>query len=152
MTQRRTSLSKRLGDRKGFTLLELLTVVAIISILVTISVPIYRDVKKDAEMKVMEYNTRVISTVLQQYLNEEREDSGLSRSTVRGLMSSAIGDQENPLYGRIDGTNLDETWFTYINVNYGSQEYAGFGIEWEDYEAEYHLGQGVEISVIDEDE
>jgi len=123
-------------------------VVAIISILVMISVPIYRNVQKDAEKKVMEYNARVISTVLLQYLMEEREDAGLSRATVRGLMSSAIGDPENPLYGRIDGTNLDETWFTYINVNYTNQEYGGFGIEWGDYTAEYQLGQEIEVTDI----
>lgn len=152
MTLRRTSLSKRLRSRKGFTLLELLTVLSIISILVTISVPIYRDVREDAERKVMEYNTRVVSTVLLQYLSEERESRGLSRSTVRGLMSSAIGDEDNPLYGRIDGTNLDETWFTYININYRSQEYGGFGIECGDYIAEYRLGEGIEVTNIRDEE
>ncbi len=146
MTHKRTSLSERLGNRNGFTLLELLTVVAIISILVMISVPIYRNVQKDAEMKVMEYNTRVVATVLQQYLNEKRDDGELSRSTVRELMSSAIGDPENPLYGRIDGTNLDETWFTYINVNYRDQKYYGFGIEWGNYTAEYRLGEGIKMT------
>lgn len=107
MMPRKTSLSNRLRNRKGFTLLELLTVVAIISVLVTISVPIYHDVKRDAERKVLEYNTRVISNVLQQYMNEERELRGLSRSTVRDLMEFTLGDENNPLYGKIDGTNLE---------------------------------------------
>lgn len=145
MIRKRTSLSKRLRDQKGYTLLELLAVMAVLSVLVTISVPIYRNVRKDAEMKVMEYNARVISTVLQQYLNEERESAGLTRNTVRDLMGSAIGDPDHPLYGRIDGTNLDETWFTYININYQDQRYGGFGIEWENYTAEYRLGEGIEV-------
>ena len=141
MMRKRTSLN----NRHGFTLLELLTVVAIISILVTISVPIYRNVQKDAEKTVMEYNTKVISCVLRQYLDEQREEGNLSRSTVRGLLSAPIGDPENPLYGRIDGTNLKETWFTYVNVSYNSDGYGGFGIEWKHYTAEYSPGEGITV-------
>lgn len=151
MTRRKTSLNKRLRETKGYTLLELLAVLAILSVLVTISVPVYRNVRKDAEMKVMEYNARVISTVLQQYLNEQREYEELNRSTVRDLMASAIGDPDHPLYGRIDGTNLDETWFTYININYQEQKYDGFGIEWNNYTAEYRLGEGIEVTDLRDD-
>ena len=57
MTGTKTSSRKR----AGFTLLELLAVVAIISILVMISVPVYHNVQEDAEKKVLEYNTRVLA-------------------------------------------------------------------------------------------
>lgn len=146
MIRKRTS-SNKCG---GFTLLELLTVVAIISILVMISVPIYRNVQKDAEKKVLEYNAKVISTVLYQYLEELREDGELDRTTVRRLTATAIGDSEHPLYGRIDGSNLDETWITYVNMNYTSEEYGGFGLEWKGYQVEYHVGEDIEVTSLAE--
>ena len=93
----------------------------------------------------MEYNTKVISTVLNQYLTELRDEGDLNRSTVRELLAEPIGHPDSPLYGRIDGTNLDETWFTYINVNYRNQEFGGFGLEWDDYTAEYTPGQPIVI-------
>ena len=134
MTETKTSSRKR----AGFTLLELLAVVAIISILVMISVPVYH--------KVLEYNTRVLADVLSQYLEEEREDGTVSRAVVREVMATAVGDPDNPLYGRIDGTSLDETWITYINVGNQSDDYGGFTLEWNGYEAEYTPGQPIKIT------
>lgn len=83
MTETKTSSRKR----AGFTLLELLAVVAIISILVMISVPVYHNVQENAEKKVLEYNTRVLADVLSQYLEEEREDGTVSRAVVREVMA-----------------------------------------------------------------
>lgn len=142
MTETKTSSRKR----AGFTLLELLAVVAIISILVMISVPVYHNVQENAEKKVLEYNTRVLADVLSQYLEEEREDGVISRSVVREVMATAVGDPDNPLYGRIDGTSLDETWITYINVGNQSDDYGGFTLEWNGYEAEYTPGQPIKIT------
>ena len=142
MTETKTSSRKR----AGFTLLELLAVVAIISILVMISVPVYLNVQENAEKKVLEYNTRVLADVLSQYLEEEREDGTVSRAVVREVMATAVGDPDNPLYGRIDGTSLDETWITYINVGNQSDDYGGFTLEWNGYEAEYTPGQPIKIT------
>ena len=142
MTETKTSSRKR----AGFTLLELLAVVAIISILVMISVPVYHNVQENAEKKVLEYNTRVLADVLSQYLEEEREDGTVSRPVVREVMATAVGDPDNPLYGRIDGTSLDETWITYINVGNQSDDYGGFTLEWNGYEAEYTPGQPIKIT------
>ncbi len=142
MTETKTSSRKR----AGFTLLELLAVVAIISILVMISVPVYHNVQENAEKKVLEYNTRVLADVLSQYLEEEREDGTVSRAVVREVMATAVGDPDNPLYERIDGTSLDETWITYINVGNQSDDYGGFTLEWNGYEAEYTPGQPIKIT------
>ena len=132
MTGTKTSSRKR----AGFTLLELLAVVAIISILVMISVPVYHNVQEDAEKKVLEYNTRVLADVLSRYLEEERENGIVSRAVLREIMATAVGDPDNPLSGRIDGTSLDETWITYINVGSQSENYGGFTLEWNGYEAD----------------
>lgn len=142
MTGTKTSSRKR----AGFTLLELLAVVAIISILVMISVPVYHNVQEDAEKKVLEYNTRVLADVLSRYLEEERENGIVNRAVVREIMATAVGDPDNPLSGRIDGTSLDETWITYINVGSQSENYGGFTLEWNGYEAEYTPGQAIKIT------
>jgi len=148
MTRKRTSLS----NSKGFTLLELLTVVAIIAVLVTISVPVYRNVEKKAEKTVFEYNVKVIASVLDQYVAEQREEGKISRAMVRELTSTAVGDPDHPLYGQIDGSNLDETWISYVNMNYKNEDYEGFEVEWKNYRAKYVRGKAIEIETISQSE
>lgn len=122
-----------------------MAVVAVISILIAISVPVYHHVRERTERQVLEYNTKILSRVLLIYLDEQREGGSVERQMVRGLMSAPIGDPENPLYGRIDGAELDETWFTYVNVSYQSEDYGKFRIEWKNYEAEYSPGKPIKI-------
>lgn len=148
MTGKRTSLSKS----GGFTLLELLTVIAIISILVMISVPVYRNVQKNAEKTVLEYNVKILASVLDEYMEEQREEGTLNRTTVRELTTVAVGDPNHPLYGRIDGSNLDETWIVYVNVSYKDQDYEGFQVEWKNYRAEYARGKAIQIEDISQSE
>ena len=98
MLRRKTSLS----ENRGFTLLEMLAVIAIISILTAVSVPAYHNIKRKTEEKVLEYNARMISFVLREYLEEQRLEETSSRQTIRRLTATPVGDPENPLFDKID--------------------------------------------------
>lgn len=144
MLRRKTSLS----ENRGFTLLEMLAVIAIISILTAVSVPAYQNIKRKTEEKVLEYNARMISFVLREYLEEQRLEETSSRQTIRRLTATPVGDPENPLFDKIDGTNLEETWIIYVNASYGSEGYGGFELEWKNYRVKCYTGKEPEIETI----
>jgi len=129
-----------------------LTVVGIISILVAISIPTYRNIQKNAEEKVLIYNVKILSSVIEEYLEEQRLAGNLRRTTIRRLMAAPVGDSQNPLSGRIEGSNLNETWIVYVNATYGSDDYGGFEIEWKKYRAKCYPGKDIEIETIGQSE
>ena len=59
---------KKLQDKKGFTLVELMIVVVIMGILVAVAIPIYNSATKNAKMKSCDANVRVIEENLNSYL------------------------------------------------------------------------------------
>ena len=59
---------KKLQDKKGFTLVELMIVVVIMGILVAVAIPIYNSATKNAKIKSCDANKRVIEENLNSYL------------------------------------------------------------------------------------
>lgn len=53
--------------KKGFTLLELLVVLAILAILITIAIPVYKNQKEKAAITAHNANVRVLETALESY-------------------------------------------------------------------------------------
>jgi prepilin-type N-terminal cleavage/methylation domain-containing protein len=60
------------GQRKGFTLIEILVVVGIIAILISILFPVLSNVRKSAQEVVCESNLRQFGMAIQMYANQNR--------------------------------------------------------------------------------
>lgn len=58
--------------KKGFTLLELLVVLAILAILIAIAIPVYKNQKEKASITAHNANVRVLETAVESY----RQDKG----------------------------------------------------------------------------
>lgn len=72
------SLKKK---KKGFTLLELLVVLAILAILIAIAIPVYKNQKEKAAITAHNANVRVLETAVENY----RQDTGDYPATVKEL-------------------------------------------------------------------
>ena len=72
---------RKMMNKKGFTLVELMIVVVILGILVAIAVPIYSAVTKNAKKKACQGDIRIIRSNLASYLMTGN-DGAMMTSTV----------------------------------------------------------------------
>ncbi|MGB4630971.1 MAG: prepilin-type N-terminal cleavage/methylation domain-containing protein, partial [Tepidanaerobacteraceae bacterium] len=61
------ALHKRTKGDKGFTLIELIVVIAVLGVLATLIIPRVVGVKSDAETAAMEANEKIIRNALERY-------------------------------------------------------------------------------------
>lgn len=59
------------NKKKGFTLLELLVVLAILAILIAIAVPVYKNQKEKAAITAHNANVRVLETAVESYKQDK---------------------------------------------------------------------------------
>lgn len=86
-------MRQKLACHKGFTLIELIVVIAILAILMAVAVPAYSGVKRDAAAQVMEANCRQYYTAVKaaqaagnyQVTGNDTKD----RANINGLTSQA---------------------------------------------------------------
>ena len=89
-------------NRKGFTLAELLIVVAIIAVLVAIAVPIFVSALDKAEKAVIDANER----------------------TLKGMVVTEILSSDDLLYYTADGKSVhDTTWYATGTYNKETDEF-----------------------------
>ena len=76
------SLKKK---KKGFTLLELLVVLAILAILIAIAIPVYKNQKEKAAITAHNANVRVLETAVESYSQDhDGELPGDLQDLVKG--------------------------------------------------------------------
>lgn len=72
------ALHKRTKGDKGFTLIELIVVIAVLGVLATLIIPKVVGVKSEAETKAMDANERIIRNALERYyLHHEKYPDAL---------------------------------------------------------------------------
>ena len=83
---------------KGFTLVEIMIVVAIIGLLVAIGVPGFMKARDNARKNSCYNNMRVIAHAIQQYTIDESCESGFDVPLYGNIMPALGGARDNTLY------------------------------------------------------
>jgi type II secretion system protein G len=101
------ALHKRTKGDKGFTLIELIVVIAVLGVLATLLIPKVVGVKSDAETAAMDANARIIKNALERYYldNEEKYPVKLEDLVEEGYLDEIPEDFED--YYTYDPDNGD---------------------------------------------
>lgn len=102
---REDSMKKK--GNSAFTLVELIAVVAILSILLCIAVPNMMNYIEAAHMKTAQTESQVCADAVQRYLHDELEKGPLSMSLVMKLMNLSLAEPDGPLVDYMSGGQKD---------------------------------------------
>ena len=91
------------NNKKGFTLVELVIVVAVMAILVAVAIPTIGSIASSAEAAVFDSNCRTIESVIKLAEAEAVKNTGTSTGTSTSLGATAIYNALNAAKLGIDG-------------------------------------------------
>ena len=84
------ALHKRTKGDKGFTLIELIVVIAVLGVLATLLIPRVVEVPSEAKTKAMEANEKIIKNALERYYLKHgeypKEEEGLDVLVTEGYL------------------------------------------------------------------
>ncbi|MFR6143591.1 MAG: prepilin-type N-terminal cleavage/methylation domain-containing protein [Finegoldia sp.] len=86
--------------KKGFTLLELLVVLAILAIIIAIAIPVYKNQKEKAAITAHNANVRVLETAVESY----RQDKGKLPDKLDKLVPDYIKSVPKVPAGAVEGS------------------------------------------------
>lgn len=85
--------------KKGFTLLELLVVLAILAILIAIAIPVYKGQKEKAAITAHNANVRVLETAVESYKQDHGEYpenvDALKGNYIKSVPKVPVSNNEN---------------------------------------------------------
>lgn len=87
-------MKKFLKNEKGFTLVELMMVIAIIAILATVLIPKMSGIKNNAKLAGVDSNARIVQGIVQGMI--ERYQTGATYDTFGASIVSSCSDITNP--------------------------------------------------------
>lgn len=101
---RRTAI-RSIRTRRGFTLLEIMIVAAIIGMLLSIAIPTFRSVRRSSQNTAFANDLRAISSVLEQYATEHGvwpvgSLPGAIPTGLEGSLNDRVWTARNPIGGQ----------------------------------------------------
>ena len=120
-------------NKKGFTLAELLIVVAIIGVLVAISIPIFTSQLKKARLATNQANARAAyAAVVAELLDKEKTEGSDTYTVKTGTLSGTVGSvlssggtDLNPSNWSYEGT---KSGTLHVDSKLGTQTYSGWQV------------------------
>lgn len=111
---------KRINNKKGFTLVELVVVIAILGILSAIAVPKFTASRLNAERAAVEANLRTIESALTMYEAQNGSLSGVNEinDLVGKTLQSVPAGPGNAIYS-IGPDEENGVWRAIVNGNVG---------------------------------
>ena len=103
------ALHKRAKGEKGFTLIELIVVIAVLGVLATLVIPRVVGVKSDAEKAAADANEKIIRNALERYYADEGKyptvpaDGKLPVNDLKDYLDTTDGDLAKWGYKIVDG-------------------------------------------------